>query len=276
MEFNKRRFLKASGAALSALLLSHAVFASTPTPVATNNAKDSALKSLTANVTPISVKERIARISIAQQLMQKNNIAAMILEPGAAMDYFTGIQWWRSERLTAVVIPNDGDIAVVCPFFEEPSICESLAVGKDVRVWQEHESPFKRIKQILYDRKISIGNLAFENSVRYFVQRWVISLSPNMKDISAEPVTLGCRMYKDIHELQLMHKANEINLTAYTHVWSKLELGMGQTDVKSLMASAQSALGGSDIWNIALFNEASAYPHGTQEQQTIREKAQSY
>ena len=111
------------------------------------------LKSLTNNVKPISVKERKARIAKAQQLMQKHNIAAMILEPGAAMDYFSGIQWWRSERLTAVVIPKEGEIAVVCPFFEEPSIRESLAVGEDVRVWQEHESPFERVKQILYDRK---------------------------------------------------------------------------------------------------------------------------
>jgi Xaa-Pro dipeptidase len=277
MEFNKRQFLKASGAALAAIPLSHAAVGSTAT---TNNVgksvDNSALKNLTKNVIPISVKERKARIAKAQQLMQKHNIAAMILEPGAAMDYFSGIQWWRSERLTAVVIPKEGEIAVVCPFFEEPSIRESLAVGEDVRVWQEHESPFEQVKQILNDRKINQGSLnkdtiAFEDSVRYFVQRGIMSLLPNMQDISAEPITLGCRMFKDTHELQLMHKANEITLTAYAHVWSKLELGMSQSDVKSLMSSAQSALGGSDIWNMALFNEASAYPHGTNQKQTIRE-----
>jgi Xaa-Pro dipeptidase len=277
MEFNKRQFLKASGAALAAIPLSHAAVGSTAT---TNNVgksvDNSALKNLTKNVIPISVKERKARIAKAQQLMQKHNIAAMILEPGAAMDYFSGIQWWRSERLTAVVIPKEGEIAVVCPFFEEPSIRESLAVGEDVRVWQEHESPFEQVKQILNDRKINQGSLnkdtiAFEDSVRYFVQRGIMSLLPNMQDISAEPITLGCRMFKDTHELQLMHKANEITLTAYAHVWSKLELGMSQSDVKSLMSSAQSALGGSGIWNMALFNEASAYPHGTKQKQTIRE-----
>jgi Xaa-Pro dipeptidase len=277
MEFNKRQFLKASGAALAAIPLSHAAVGSTAT---TNNVgksvDNSALKNLTKNVIPISVKERKARIAKAQQLMQKHNIAAMILEPGAAMDYFSGIQWWRSERLTAVVIPKEGEIAVVCPFFEEPSIRESLAVGEDVRVWQEHESPFEQVKQILNDRKINQGSLnkdtiAFEDSVRYFVQRGIMSLLPNMQDTSAEPITLGCRMFKDTHELQLMHKANEITLTAYAHVWSKLELGMSQSDVKSLMSSAQSALGGSDIWNMALFNEASAYPHGTNQKQTIRE-----
>ena len=268
MELNKRQFLIASGAALAALPLGQSAMASaTPTKSAENND----LKSLTKNVKPISVAERQARIAKAQQLMQKHHIAAMILEPGAAMDYFSGIQWWRSERLTAVVIPKEGDIAVVCPFFEEPSIRESLAVGEDVRVWQEHESPFERVKQILNDRKITQGTLAFEDSVRYFVQRGIMSLLPTMQDTSAEPITLGCRMFKDTHELQLMHKANEITLTAYAHVWSQLELGMSQSQVKDLMSSAQSALGGSNIWNMALFNEASAYPHGTNQQQTIRE-----
>jgi Xaa-Pro dipeptidase len=272
MEFNKRQFLKASGAALAVLPLSHAAIASTSTP---SNVEKSALtpplQSLIENVIPISVKERKARIAKAQQLMQKHNITAMILEPGAAMDYFSGIKWWRSERLTAVVIPREGEIAVICPFFEEPSIRESLAVGEDVRVWQEHESPFERVKQVLSDRKISKGTIAFEDSVRYFVQRGIMSLLPKMKDISAEPITLGCRMFKNTHELQLMHKANEITLTAYAHVHSKLELGMSQSEVISLMSSAQLSLGGSGIWNMALFNEASAYPHGTKQKQTIHE-----
>ena len=267
MQFNKRQFLKASGAALATLPFSHAAVAS----ATSKRAVTKPLKNLTENVIPISAQERNTRIAKAQQLMQQHKIAAMILEPGAAMDYFTGIQWWRSERLTAVVIPRQGEIAVVCPFFEEPSIRESLQVGEDVRVWQEHESPFERVKQILKDRKVTQGKLAFEDSVRYFVQSGISSLLPNMQDTSAEPITLGCRMFKDTHELQLMHKANEITLTAYAHVWSQLKLGMSQSDVNALMSSTQTALGGSGIWNMALFNEASAYPHGTKQKQTIRE-----
>jgi Xaa-Pro dipeptidase len=205
--------------------------------------------------------------------MVEHNIAALILEPGAAMDYFSGIQWWRSERLTAVIIPREGEIGVVCPFFEEPSIRESLAVGKDVRVWQEHESPFALVKQILLERGVFKpgANLAFEHTVRYFVLKGVMELANDMQDVRAEPITLGCRMFKSTHELQLMHKANEITLNAYAHVWSNLQLGMDQNEVKSMMSSAQSQLGGSSVWNMALFNEASAYPHGTRQSQTIRE-----
>ncbi|GLX79337.1 metallopeptidase [Thalassotalea insulae] len=267
MTITKRNFLKASGAAIASLS-----FAQLAQATATKKAKpqqQGKLTDITTTVSAITAKERQQRIAKAQQLMGEHNIAAMIIEPGATMDYFSGIQWWRSERLTALVIPQQGEVAVVCPFFEEPSIRETLMVGNDVRVWQEHESPFIRIKQILKDRGIEKGNIAFEHSVRYFVLQGVMALLPAMKDVSASAVTWGCRMYKSPHELQLMHKANEVTLMAYQYVWSQLAVGMTQADVKSLMHSAQAQLGGSGIWNMALFNQASAYPHGTKQQQTL-------
>ncbi len=38
------------------------------------------------------------------------------------------MRWWRSERTTAALIPAHGRVIVVTPFFEEPSIRETLKV----------------------------------------------------------------------------------------------------------------------------------------------------
>lgn len=277
MNVSKRTFLKATGASIATLsiagqtLSSSALAGSSTEKMATDKSHTSTLKPITGNVTSITKSERLARIQRAQQLMEKLNISALILEPGAAMDYFSGIQWWRSERLTAVVIPREGSVSVICPFFEEPSVRESLAIGDDIRVWQEHENPFALIKGILKDAGLNKGKVAFEDSVRYFVINGVINQLPNMQHVSAEPVTRGCRMYKSQHELELMHKANEVTLHAYADVFSKLEAGMNQSDVKSLMQSAQRQLGGKGAWNMALFNQASAYPHGTKQKQILTE-----
>ncbi|WP_206483547.1 Xaa-Pro peptidase family protein [Thalassotalea sp. G2M2-11] len=271
MTITKRNFLKASSLALASLSLSGIQSAKARSSIPTKAKTTEQLHNITNGISAITVEERYARIHKAQQLMRQANIAAMVIEPGATMDYFSGIQWWRSERVTALVIPQQGDVAVICPFFEEPSIRETLSVGDDVRVWQEHESPFERIKQVLVDRGITKGNIAFEHSVRYFVLKGVMALLPHMTHVSATEVTRGCRMYKSQHELQLMHKANEITLAAYQYVWSQLAVGMSQNDVKSIMHKAQAKLGGSGIWNMALFNEASAYPHGTKQKQILTE-----
>ncbi|WP_272963616.1 M24 family metallopeptidase, partial [Alteromonas australica] len=111
----------------------------------------------------------------------------------------------------------------------------------------------------------------FESSVRYFVVTGISNALPAMNIVAAEPVTLGCRMYKTAAELTLMHKANEVTLRAYEHVFNNLKLGMSQAQVKGLMNAAQRKLGGSGTWCLALFNDASAYPHGTNAKQVIQE-----
>ncbi|MDC8830211.1 M24 family metallopeptidase [Alteromonas gilva] len=262
---NKRSFLKLTGLAGASMLVAG------KTHAATDIAGLDSLSSLVGDVAPISTAERQARIAKAQELMARFDIDAVVLEPGAAMIYFTGIQWWRSERLTGVVIPKQGDIAVVCPFFEEPSIRESLDVGEDVRVWQEHESPFALVTDILSDRGINKGRIGFENSVRFFVSNGILNVKPGFTAASAEPVTRGCRMMKSAHELTIMHKANEITLKAYEFVYARLRKGMTQGDVKTMMSKAMTALGGSQPWSMALFNEASAYPHGTRQTQIIED-----
>ena len=77
---------------------------------------------------PISREERAARLVRARSLMQQHGIGAVLVESGPSLDYYTGVQWWRSERLTGVVIPATGDPIIVTPFFEGPSIREMLAV----------------------------------------------------------------------------------------------------------------------------------------------------
>ncbi|MFC1689672.1 M24 family metallopeptidase [Pseudomonadota bacterium] len=229
------------------------------------------LSAITASAQPIAVEERLRRIAKAQQLMGEHDIDAILLEPGSAMLYFSGVSWWRSERLTTVVIPREGDIGIITPFFEEPSVRESMTFGDDVRPWHEHESPFELVAGLLRDRHISNGRIGLEGTVRQFVAEGLGQTAPGIELTSAEPVTRGCRMYKSAHEIALMKKANEVTLAAYAHVYDQLEPGMEPADVKSLMHSAQSQLGGTGIWNMALFGVASAYPHGTEQAQKIEE-----
>ena len=57
---------------------------------------------------PISESERDLRRAKAQRLMAQLGFAAMLVEPGANMVYFTGIEWARSERLFAFLLPATG------------------------------------------------------------------------------------------------------------------------------------------------------------------------
>ena len=264
MRMSKRDFLALSGVSAGAALLGACK------PVEPSNKKP-LLESIVGDVEPIRVEERLSRIEKAQRLMAENDLDAILLEPGSAMLYFTGISWWRSERLTAVVIPREGDIGIITPFFEEPSVRESMTFGDDVRPWNEHENPFERVAGLLRDRQLIGGRIGLEETVRYFVVDGLQKTAPSFELGSATPVTQGCRMFKSAAEIALMKKANEITLTAYRHVYKSLEAGMEPQDIKALMAAAQAQLGGVGSWNMALFGVASAFPHGTNQPQKIEE-----
>jgi Xaa-Pro dipeptidase len=134
MSITRRQALALTGSALGLGALAPArLCAQGPAPAP----EISGLKSMTGDVKPIAPAEYLARIDQARKLMGQHGIGALLIEPGASLVYFTGVQWWRSERLTAAILPRDGDLAIVTPHFEEPSVGESLQVPAEMRVWQE-------------------------------------------------------------------------------------------------------------------------------------------
>ena len=266
MSISKREFLKLSGLSATAAVMAAAC--SKEEAVASEG---SGLSSLIGDAVQIGVDERLQRIAKAQSLMAEHDIDAILIEPGSAMLYFSGISWRRSERLTALIIPREGEIGVVTPYFEEPSVRESMTFGNDVRPWHEHEDPFDRVAGILKDRGLKGARIGLEETVRYFVVEGLAKAAPDYEVVAALAVTQGCRMYKSANEIELMRKASEVTLSAYEHVYTSLDKGMTPADVNALMRQAQSDLGGRAVWNMALFGPASAYPHGTSQPQEIED-----
>lgn len=257
----KREFLKAAG--MTSLTLASGS--------SWGQEKSGNLSDMTQGSTPIGVDERLARVDKAQQLMQANNVKALLLEAGSALIYFTGVRWRRSERFTGAVIPAEGDIAFVTPYFEEPSVRESMTFGDDVRTWHEHENPFDLVAGILADRGVRSGNLAVEETVRHFISDGVQRSAPSLSLVSGMPTTRGCRMYKSPAEIALMQKANDVTMAAYRYVHANVEASMSPRDVSTMMSDATRALGGNVQFSGVLLNEASAYPHGTSQPQMLKE-----
>ena len=228
------------------------------------------LKPMTGDVKPISTEERLARIARAQRLMREQGIGALLVEPGASLLYFTGVRWGRSERLTAAIIPAVGEIAIVTPHFEEPSVRESLKVPGEVRVWHEDQDPLRTVAGLLRDRKVK-GAVGVEETVRYFAVDGLARAMPTVTIRNGAPVVRGVRMLKSPAELALMQKATDITIAAYRYTGSKIEKGMSPADIGAIMNGATRALGGTPEFALILLGEASAYPHGTGKPQQVRE-----
>jgi Xaa-Pro dipeptidase len=228
------------------------------------------LKSLTSAAEPISAAEHQARIEKLQSLMQQRKTAALLVEAGSSLEYFTGVRWWRSERTTAAVIPAVGRVVIVTPNFEEPSIRETLKVAGEVRAWKEDESPFELLAGAV--REQATGALAVEPTTRFFIVDRVTRAAGGAREVTAgDEVVRACRLIKSVAELALMQTANDVTLAAIRHVHGAVRAGMQSSDLVNLMIAATEQLGGSHEFSLVLINEASAFPHGSVKPQTVRE-----
>jgi Xaa-Pro dipeptidase len=258
----RRAFLTAAAAAVAGSAIAPRLAAA---------AAPAGLSAMTKDAMPISREERMARIGKLQRLMGEQGVGAMIMESGSSLEYFTGVQWRRSERTTAAVIPAKGEVVLVTPAFEEPSVRETLAVGGDVRPWNEHESPFAVLVGTLRDRGAGSGKLAFEDTTRLYIVDGVRAAAPALSIVSGTALVRACRLIKSPSELALMQTANDVTLAALRYVHANVHPGMNPGEIEALMNSATVALGGAPEFSLVLINEASAYPHGSKQPQTLRE-----
>jgi Xaa-Pro dipeptidase len=264
-----RRNFISSGVAASAIVLG----APSAIPAQTKTREMFAqLRPLGDRVHPITADEFHARLLRAQELMAQLNpkFEALLMGPGSSLYYFTGIHWYLSERLLALVLPRSGQAILVSPGFEEGRMRESMRYPLEVRVWQEDESPTKLIAGILAERGIRSGRVAIEERFPFTYYDHFRAAGPSYEIVSADPVTIACRGTKSAHEIELMRLASLVTCEVYREVFANLKEGMSQENIGDLVIAGFSKMNlrGEAL---VLLGASAALPHGTKQPQKLQE-----
>ena len=272
---SRRGFLGASAAVAAAAAIgstktAEAQLASAvPAPIA-------ALPVLSGLPRPFTNAERLARIDRAKALMPANKIDAIVLANSTTSSvYFADLRLNGGERLWALVMPAKAKPFLVCPAFEEGRARELLEAGPfgkdaDVVTWQEDESPFVALGKGLANRGLSSGVVGLDENMKFVFADSIRTANPHLTIVSASPVTAGCRMIKDPHEIECLRLACRVTLLVYRAVAQSLTAGMTTTNVHELVAAAYRRVGfqGEASLNVDKFT---ALPHGSAQPQTLRE-----
>jgi Xaa-Pro dipeptidase len=266
--FPRRRFLQSSAAASAlALTTASSVHAQSQLPPSF-----STLKPFGDRVHPITPEEFHARLVHAQELMSKLNpkFDGLLVGPGTSLYYFTGIRWWLSERLLALVIPQTGQPVLICPAFEEARMRELMRYPMEVRVWQEDQSPTQRIATTLADKNIRSGRIGIEEALPFTFYDHFRAAAPGYECVSADPVTIGCRAIKSPQELEFLRLACEATCEVYRLVFQNLNEGMSGEEISQMVSAAYTKmkLRGDAM---VLIGTAAALPHGSREPQKLKE-----
>ena len=235
-----------------------------------------ALPVLAGQARPFTNTERQARIERARELMTSAKMDAIVLANGTSSSvYFADLRLNGGERLWALVIPARATPFLVCPAFEEGRAREMLAsgpFGKDAAVltWQEDQSPYETLARGLKDRGLASATIGLDENMKFVFADGIRSANPHLNIVSASPVTAGCRMIKDAHEIDCMRLACRATLLVYRAVAQSVREGMTTADVRGLVDAAYHRIGfdGEASLNIDQFT---AQPHGSRQPQTLRE-----
>jgi Xaa-Pro dipeptidase len=230
------------------------------------------LKSLGARVKPVTSEEFRGRITRAQQLMNdfSPKFDALFVAPGTSLYYYTGIRWWPSERLLALLIPRTGDSILICAGFEEGRLREQVRFPAEVRIWQEDESPARLAVQALNGRGIRTGRVGVDETTYFTFYDHMHAAAPSLEFTSGDPITIACRGVKSAHELELMRLSCEATCDVFRAVFASLHEGMTQSEVGRLVEAGYSKMGlRGDA--LVLFGPSAALPHGSIKPQSLKE-----
>ena len=209
----------------------------------------------------ITLDERLGRIERARRLMAEQGVDVLLVGAGASLLYFTGLDWWPSERLVAALIPREGKPILVAPAFEQGSLEAGLAVEADYRAWEEDESPSVLVAEAL--RECGAGKLAIDPALPFvFVDR-IRRAAPSAAVVEASAIVDACRSRKSAAELALMRQAKKMTLEVHRRVARILDEGIRASEVRRFIDEAHRALGAAgSSFCIVQFGRSTAFPHG--------------
>ena len=233
----------------------------------------SALQDMTKDTVAIGKEEFEARIRKAQALMKAQGIAALYLNAGTNMTYFTGLEWYASERLVGALLPAEGPVTFIAPFFEIASLSERQIIAGDIAGWQEHESPYDLFARLLKQAGVMPGDkVGIDESTAFFISDGFQKAMPELQLVNASPVTAGCRMHKTAPELALIQRAMDMTLEVHKAAASILYEGITTTEVEQFIHEAHKKTGApaGSYFCIVLFGKATSFPHGVKDPQVLK------
>ncbi len=217
---------------------------------------------------PISQAERLARIAGLQARLVQDGVKAAWLDASTSLTYYTGLSLGLSERIHGALVPSAGALIYVSPQFEAPKLRNLLTIAGEIAVWEEDECPYDLIATRVAAFDAPGAGLALDPATPF------VFASALMKAVagpvtSSQPMISAQRQLKSAAEIALIQTAMEASLSVQKAVHAGLRRGVMASEVKAFINAAHQALGLTPLFAAVQFGEATAYPHGVPQDQSL-------
>lgn len=197
-------------------------------------------------------------------IAQNAKLDAIALIPGANLYYLTGVNFHLTERPFIVIVPVQGDPVIIVPTLEMDQL-KNLGFPGQYFDWRDadgYEHSFKKAANALNlaGKKIGVEGMKMRVREGQMIQQ----VAEGAKVIDADEALEELRIIKTAEEVENHRKANQISEQALSQLLEKIELGMTERQIATLLSQLQKEYGGStDAFGpTVLIGSRSAFPHG--------------
>lgn len=232
------------------------------------------LSDMTEGAIVTQESEYRARMAKAQAYMLEHSITAIYLNAGTNLQYFTGMRWYASERMVGAILPAQGELVYIAPFFEIDSLNDYMVITGEIKGWQEHESPYVLFCRIIAAMSnTSKAIVGIDESTAFFVVDGIQQQQADIRLINASVVTAHCRMHKSVTEIALIQRAMDMTISVHKAAASILKEGISTKEVEAFIHQAHKKVGAANgsYFCIVLFGKATSFPHGVKEPQILQQ-----
>jgi Xaa-Pro dipeptidase len=208
--------------------------------------------------TPLdTLADRLAR---AQQATAAAGLDGLLLTPSPDLRYLLGVAGESHERLTCLVLPAEGDPALVVPALERPGLDGTpvRGLGLDIAEWTDADDPYSLVADLLRRSAPSARRTGVGDAMPAAHVLRLRAALPGAEQELASPVLRRLRMCKDAAEIAALTAAGQAIDRVHARMGEWLRVGRTEAQVGADVAAAIVAEGHTS----AAFVIVGSGPHG--------------
>jgi Xaa-Pro dipeptidase len=209
-----------------------------------------------------------------QSLLSKNQLKALVLNPGPDLNYLTGLDFHLMERPVMGIFPSEGTPVLVLPELEAEKVnsldfdISSIFYNEDQSTWS---SAFRSGFETAGFLKGRVG--VIPRRLRLLELDYIESAAPDLKIVSGQEILKAMRMIKSPEEVSFMAEAVRIAECALSSIISGIKPGISEKQLASKLVSRLFHEGSDPempFLPIVSFAENTANPHATPTERVLR------
>jgi Xaa-Pro aminopeptidase len=207
----------------------------------------------------------MSRLDRLRAALRANSLDALVVVPGSNLFYLTGLRFTTKLRLTAAIIPADGEPSLVLPALELDRAKRELREAMPILTWGDAEGPTAALHKASAAANLAGKRIGIENTVmRVFELRGLEQAATGAEIIDATNLIAAMRMVKQPDELAAMREAVRLIEETLHHTVERMHAGITELEVEAIWARAIQAAGVQPSFGLAVGSGPNgANPHHT-------------